>query len=210
MAAINLRNATHTPKSKSPSPKLRKIFTLLASFVLAIGAFGAGIGVVYATVTISQNIQIGSGTPDLTLDGDDLYVTGTAEVDGALAAKTGGSATFVVAASDASTRVKNQADYVADGTADNVEIQAAIDALPAAGGRVVLSEGIFNISSAVTMKTNVMLEGQGIGWFPFDGSKGGTILKKAANGTVVNVGNNIHSWTLQHLSIYDSLVESPL
>jgi hypothetical protein len=138
MKAIDLR----PPKRRtSPSSKLRKLFTVFVSFILAIGAFGAGIGVVYGAVTLSQNIQIGSGTPDLTLDGDDLYVTGTAEVDGDLAAKTGGTATFIVAASDASTRVKNQADYVADGTDDDVEIQAAIDALPSGGGTVVLSGG---------------------------------------------------------------------
>jgi hypothetical protein len=183
MPAINLRNATHTPKSKSPSSKLRKIFTLLASFVLAIGAFGAGIGVVYATVTISQNIQIGSGTPDLTLDGDDLYVTGTAEVDGTLAAKTGGAATFVVAASDASDRVKNQADYVADGTADDVEIQAAIDALPAAGGKIVLSEGTFNIATAIKYESYVTIQGQGYGWQ----GNGATILKPSAD---VNIFDN--------------------
>jgi hypothetical protein len=183
MSAINLRNATHTPKSKSPSSKLRKIFTLLASFVLAIGAFGTGIGVVYATVTISQNIQIGSGTPDLTLDGDDLYVTGTAEVDGTLAAKTGGGATFVVAASDASDRVKNQADYLADGTADNVEIQAAIDALPDAGGKVVLSEGTFNVAVAIEYRSYVTVEGQGYGWQ----GNGATVLKPSAN---INVFDN--------------------
>jgi hypothetical protein len=34
-------------------------------------------------------------------------------------------ADVVVAASDASQRMKNQADYVADGDADEVEIQAA-------------------------------------------------------------------------------------
>ena len=40
-------------------------------------------GFVFAAVTISQNIQLGSGTPDLTLNGDDVYVTGTFEVDSA-------------------------------------------------------------------------------------------------------------------------------
>ena len=39
-------------------------------------------GFVFATITLSNNIQLGSGTPNLPLNGDDLYVTGTFEVDG--------------------------------------------------------------------------------------------------------------------------------
>ena len=42
----------------------------------------------------------------------------------------GRTATYVVAASDARDEVKAQADYVCDETADDVEIQAAVDALP--------------------------------------------------------------------------------
>lgn len=38
-------------------------------------------GTVLGAVTLSNNIQIGSGTPDLTLNGDDLYVNGTFEVN---------------------------------------------------------------------------------------------------------------------------------
>lgn len=45
-----------------------------------------------------------------------------------------GNGTFVVAASDASPGSKKRADYICDGTADDVEIQAALDALPAGGG----------------------------------------------------------------------------
>jgi len=43
------------------------------------------------------------------------------------------TATFVVAASD--SKKKSDADYVCDGTADDVQIQAAIDALPGGGGQ---------------------------------------------------------------------------
>src|SRR3989338_4887384 len=50
--------------------------TLISVFVAAF-AFGA--------VTLNTNIQVGSGTiPDLTLDGDDVYIKGTLEVDGAV------------------------------------------------------------------------------------------------------------------------------
>jgi hypothetical protein len=48
------------------------------------------------------------------------------------------SATFVVAANDSSTLSKQQADYVCDGTDDQVEIQAAIDAANVLGGGKVI------------------------------------------------------------------------
>ncbi len=44
---------------------------------------------------------------------------------------TGRDCTFLVAASNAPARVKGQADYVCDGTGDDIEIQAAIAALTA-------------------------------------------------------------------------------
>src|SRR3989338_1141474 len=47
---------------------------VVASVFIAALTFGA--------VTINTNVQLGAGTPGLTLNGDDLYVTGTLEVDG--------------------------------------------------------------------------------------------------------------------------------
>jgi parallel beta-helix repeat protein len=163
---INLRQ----PQSKENflnivRPRRRtKILTTILTVLISVFVVS---GAVFAGTTIGQYISIGSGTPNLTLGDGDLYVTGTTEVDGDLAAKTGGTATFVVAASNASDRVKNQADYVADGTADDVEIQAAIDALPipvtnaGGGGTVMLSEGTFFISSSIKLKKQVSLVGQG-------------------------------------------------
>jgi len=72
-------------------------------------------------------------------------------------------ATKVVAAADSLAASKAQADYVCDGTADEVEIQAAIDALPTGGGKVVLSAGTFVLATMLSIdKSNVILEGQGI------------------------------------------------
>ncbi|MBI1888844.1 MAG: hypothetical protein HYS15_02840, partial [Candidatus Spechtbacteria bacterium] len=39
-------------------------------------------GIVFAAVTVSTNVNVGAGTPNLTLNGDDMYVTGTFETDG--------------------------------------------------------------------------------------------------------------------------------
>lgn len=57
--------------------------------------------------------------------------------------------TFFVAADDAEPRSRLKADYVCDGTADDVEIQAAIDALPSGNGTVRLSEGTFHIAQNI-------------------------------------------------------------
>jgi len=59
------------------------------------------------------------------------------------------SATIVIAASDSSAKSKAQADYVCDGTADNVEIQAALDALPNTGGEIHLLDGTYQLAATV-------------------------------------------------------------
>lgn len=55
------------------------------------------------------------------------------------------------------------ADYLCDGTADDVEIQAAIDWLSSVlgGGTVQLTEGIFNIAATINLASNIILRGGG-------------------------------------------------
>ncbi len=68
-------------------------------------------------------------------------------------------ATTVVAAYDAPTYWKSQADVICDGTADEVQINAAI----AKGGTVQLSSGTFKTNAQVSVNvTNVTLAG--VGW----------------------------------------------
>lgn len=70
------------------------------------------------------------------------------------------SATQVVAATD--SKDTTNADLFCDGTADEVQIIAAIDALPATGGSVLLMDGTYEIAAEITMnKANVRLIGQG-------------------------------------------------
>ena len=56
-----------------------------------------------------------------------------------------------VAASDASDNWKKHADYVCDGVADDVQIQAAITALGSSGGTLYLSPGTFYIAGKITI-----------------------------------------------------------
>ncbi len=67
--------------------------------------------------------------------------------------------TYVVAASD--SKWKSDADYICDGTEDDVQIQAAIDALPATGGSVHLMEGTFNVAASITLPSYTTLTGSG-------------------------------------------------
>ena len=69
------------------------------------------------------------------------------------------TATFVVAASD--SEHKYEADYFCDGTNDQVQIQAAIDALPATGGEVFLLDGTYNVEVALALDSYQTLRGCG-------------------------------------------------
>lgn len=75
----------------------------------------------------------------------------------------------------------DDADYIVDGTADNVQIQQAIDACEAAGGGVVfLKKGTYNLAATLTVSLEKGFCMRGTGW--------STILK-------VNNSSNIYAIT---------------
>lgn len=58
----------------------------------------------------------------------------------------------------------NDCDYLCDGTADESEIEAAINALPSGGGEVVLLEGTYNLSEDIWVENgskNISITGNG-------------------------------------------------
>lgn len=68
---------------------------------------------------------------------------------------------FIVGTSTSGWTLDN-CDYLCDGTDDNVEIQAAIDALPDTGGEILILDGTYNISQSIKIeKNNVHLSGSG-------------------------------------------------
>lgn len=78
------------------------------------------------------------------------------------------AATVVVAANNSAERSKATADFVCDGSGDQEEINAAVRALPDAGGTVLLMEGTFDIrkvegklGGVLIERNNVTLAGQG-------------------------------------------------
>lgn len=72
----------------------------------------------------------------------------------------GGQFYFLVASASAPANVRASANYVCDGIADQIQIQAALDAANALGGAIVqLSSGQFNMSAPVTLHPRVTLQG---------------------------------------------------
>ena len=66
-------------------------------------------------------------------------------------------------------------DYLCDGTADQTEINAAITALPATGGEIVILDGTYNITAKIVVtKNNISIRGNG----------NATILKRMFNSSV--------------------------
>jgi parallel beta-helix repeat protein len=67
--------------------------------------------------------------------------------------------TIIVAASSSTSTTR--AHYQCDGTDDQEEIQAALDALPSSGGQVQLLEGTYYVESSISLDSNQTLRGNG-------------------------------------------------
>jgi len=125
---------------------------------------------------VFRNFRTDAGFIDVATTAD--YIIENVTNDATLVGKTVRTATLVVAASDSSESSKAQADYVANGVADNVEIQAAIDVLPNTGGKIILSEGTFVLATSINITYSHTLEGAG---------KGATIITGVAGEAVINI-----------------------
>ncbi|KKN21387.1 hypothetical protein LCGC14_0925720, partial [marine sediment metagenome] len=128
---------------------------------------------------------------------------------------TGRGATLVVAASDAYPSSKAQADYVVDGTADQVELQAA-EALLATlgGGTIQLTEGNFDINGDVTPGLPAIA---GAGFFIYHsniylrGVPGATILRGSGTNSnaVVLLGALAIGSTVENIGVMDVVITAP-
>jgi len=136
------------------------------------------------------------------------------------------TATLFVAANNALDRSRAQCDYLCDGVADDVQINQALNALPAGGGRVMLSEGTFNIVNPITIpRSNIILRGQGRSTFiNGDGlatGEHGIVISGVANCTIkklaiqtqdgggkvchcIFIGNWADSFEIEYVTIVDS------
>ena len=102
--------------------------------------------------------------------------------DGTQHAKT---ARFVIGTSTAGW-TSADCDYLCDGTADQVEIMAALNALPTTGGEVVILDGTYNITAEIIVsRNNTLIRGNGNATIlkrGFDKSKSGVIRITSKSG----------------------------
>ena len=86
---------------------------------------------------------------------------------------------FIVGTSTAGWTLED-CDYLCDGTADQVEIVAALNALPATGGEVVILDGTYSINASIIIPyDNVTIRGNG----------SATILKRMYNNSSATEGS---------------------
>jgi len=88
-----------------------------------------------------------------------------------------GAITLYVAAADSSPEEKTYADYICDGTGDQIEIQEGINDLPAEGGEVMLLAGHFQCDDNVKPRSGTVLSGKGIGITALNFSRGTIFLR---------------------------------
>lgn len=127
--------------------------TMTGRLKLAAGTASAG----------TEPLQLQSGTNLTTpeagaveYDGTSLFFTPASTR--LTIANTGTVATKVVAPSGSTA----MADYYCDGTADDVQIQAALDAVSSlGGGKVLLKMGTYSITAILSIASNVFLVGEG-------------------------------------------------
>lgn len=119
---------------------------------------------------------------------------------------------LIVAASDAPAGIKNRADYVCDGTADEVELNLADSALPTDQGAVVLSTGTFNLAApALITGHSRMFAGSGTGHRSnASQNSSGTRLKAAAGFTgteLLRVQSTANTSPLHGVTLRDFTVD---
>jgi hypothetical protein len=85
---------------------------------------------------------------------------------------------------------------------DSLAIQNAIDSATQTGSKVVIPEGIYNISTTIIVKAGVMIQGQGRGSTATNTPYNGTIIKNTStNQTIRIIGQNAG---IRDLVIYDT------
>lgn len=130
---------------------------------------------------------------------------------------TGRGATFIVANNSTNAIGQAQADYLGDGAADDVQIQAALDALPVNGGSVLILEGTYDIEAEIVPPSGATIEGLGWGTLLVaDGGVGwggGGPIKVQNDDVVVrnlNIDGNSASWHCAYVTgaVDNATVES--
>ena len=111
------------------------------------------------------------------------------------------SGTVVVATADSSQAARESADFVGDGQGDQVEINAAIRALPGVGGTVLLAEGTYDIRREPGMLGGVLIERSHV-VLAGRGSATRLVLAADQNTNVIRIiGSGIRHVTIRDLAV---------
>lgn len=106
-----------------------------------------------------QNIELLKN--DLSNVNQEIFATKVAEASSSSNSKDVKTCRFVIGTST-NGWTEADCDYLCDGVDDQVEIQAAIDALPESGGEIIVLDGTYNITSSIILnKSNTALFGNG-------------------------------------------------
>ena len=143
-------------KKSAPKVSWSKIVSLMLVLVLIVLASSTNL----ASAISNSTLLLGDANADGEVNAIDVTKIERiiAGLDSPISIETRTSAIIVSSSSSQAL-----GDFVCDGIADEVEIQAAIDSLPNGGGEVKLSEGVFVISAtgiSIT-KDNVLIRGCG-------------------------------------------------
>lgn len=124
---------------------------------------------------LPDSLDLTSYTDTLRVSNDTLYISGQAT--GFYIGSSPGkkSATYTIATSASG----DSADYYTDGTADQVQLQAAIDAMPSEGGLILLREGQYNFSASANITGS-------------SGSGAKKIRISGTVGTVISIANGVN------------------
>lgn len=143
-----------------------KVVNADASTAIDAGSqIGDDYNAIGGTVSITEGTVYSAGQTKQDIPGGGIGIIDVAP--SSTLGATGRGDTLLVAANDSPALSKQQADYVCDGSGDQVTIQSAIDELPNTGGKIAL-HGIFSTNGTIHMYRdvaewfNLFLEGEGL------------------------------------------------
>ena len=113
----------------------------------------------------------------------------------------------------------SHADYICDGTADEVQIEEAIAYVNTAGGGIVyIKEWIYNIASEITAKNNVLVIGDGVWvttlfwgiawWYVFFNSTSQTISNFRVSNLTIDTNNIATAWAIWLNKATECIIDS--
>jgi len=175
-------------------PKLfpsKNLFNSILTGLIVAGLFSTTL-YIFATYGVDEPYPLGNTLTPTCAPGDDNCTvvtpayfsfgannfsgTGSFTTTGTITGHSAAAAIFV-AASNSTADAKARANYIADGTDDQVEIQAAIDSIPL-GGKIYLLAGTYSISDEIHINHSIYISGEGMDYYS---TQHGTQLKLADN-----------------------------